>query len=278
MPPKPGISRVIWTATILAAGFTAESRSGADEVPARKMDPWTELSRLLVNEAHAQFHREAATAPERTTRFGLALALLNVQPKTQGNIDRAEEIFRDLAAQGSDDDLTVQSLYYFARIPAFQRPEPLEDLAITRFDELIRRFPDHPLAQQALLKQAMMRLYSIDSEAGRDERFETALALEPRFTDPEARRDYFLMMADAAIEFGRPPGQVLEFLLGAERTGTLKAKLRKDTFLRIAEFAREAGARDTAIAFYEKFLALAQRDGRRYTVQERLAALRNPAP
>jgi hypothetical protein len=74
---------------------------------------WEAQSRLRFREALDAFDQ---AGPSRAARFGRAMALLNVQPKTQENIEQAATILDALAAEDGDDEFGIAGAYFRARI------------------------------------------------------------------------------------------------------------------------------------------------------------------
>lgn len=265
MPLRP--SRLL--ASILFAGLLPATAT----TPA---DPWEQISLGLFKDAHRAFAE--APAADREARFGEAVALLNLQPKTDANLDRASALFRTLIADNPTDDFAIGARYFLARIPHVHRATPDEALALVGYRELAALESPHPLAQRAVVLVAMLELLEPRiSEEERFTRFERLAARGATLVDPSALRDFHLVMADMALRYKFDDRITLEHLLAADRAGIVRAVTQRETWLRTAEVARRSGRSDLAIESYRRFLDNFRSDPRRRAVQERLAELLSPS-
>ena len=234
-------------------------------------EAWRAGSRLLVNDAHRAF--AAAKAETRESRFGEAVALLNVQPRTTANVDRAGELLAALVREKADDDFGVMAEYYRGRIAEVHRSPVDRAGALAIYEALVRAHPDHLFAQMAAVKACVLHLYAVDNTIPPAVRLERAEALQSGFTWPEAQRDYHLVMADAIARLGGSGEAEVAHALAAERAGHMDRITRANTALRVAEISRTLGQKQRAIEYYRKFLAEYSREVRVYLVQQRLAEL-----
>lgn len=263
--------RLLPALVALAAPLFASVSSAPEETPAAR-SPWDLVALGLLDEARTAF--DALPAGDRAARFGRAVTLLNIQPKTDANLDRAAGLFSSVADERGDDDLGVSSRYYLARIPQLHRVKPDDRAALALYRELAALRSPHPLAQRALVHIALIELFEPRLPA--DElrtRFADLASRGETLSDPSALRDFHLVMGDAALRFGLGDDTVLEHLLAADRAGLVRATSRRENWIRIAETARIAGRPGIAAAYYRRFLDDSPRDARRLAVKERLASL-----
>lgn len=228
---------------------------------------------LLTNEAYDDFVqiRKTGKSP-READFGVALMLLNKQPKSDGNLDRAAGLFEQISESG-DDDLGMLSGYYRARIEQIHRRTPNPGKAVELFTKLIEQNPEHPFAQFAVVKRSMIDIYDDSPVESKRQRLAALDKVAGQMTHPPARRDLELLIADSYVRLFQDDGQALKHLLAADAIGITRAKPRADVWLRIAELARLLGKNDIAATYYRKFLKEFQRDNRHYTIEERLKEL-----
>lgn len=234
--------------------------------------PWDDAALGLFAEAHTSFAEAKNT--DRATRFGEAVTLINLQPKTDSNLDRAASVFDGLIAENPADTFGVGARYYLARIAQFHRTTPDTAEALRHYRELAALDSPHPFAQRAVVQLAMLELFEPGIE--RDEvaaRFERCAKLGDTLSDAAARRDFNLVMGDAALRFALGDALALDHLLAADRAGIARATTQRDLWIRIAELGRRAGRDDVAIAYYQRFLENFLRDSRRRMVLERLEPL-----
>jgi tetratricopeptide (TPR) repeat protein len=255
---------------------------GSTTLPAKEESPslkdaWDNASRLLINDSYDIFTnlKPSATADQRMIDFGRAATLINVQPKTSGNISEADELLQNVIKANPNDDLAISSQYILARIAQIHMTPPDDALAIERYTTLINAHPQHLLAQSAITKRAVIRFYALDTNSTLESRYQQMVKDAPLVTEPGSRRDYLLLLANASIRLNKPADVTLGHLLQAELCNNFRKRALGDLYVRIAEFSAVAGKKDMAISYYEKFLANFVRDNRRFIVKEKLAALKS---
>jgi hypothetical protein len=258
-------------ALMLVAGAAAT----ADPNPAERA--WEEASLLLYTPAHRSFaalNRDHATAaPE--TRFGEAVTLLNVQPKTSANIERAAQLLTALRSEQPTEDLGLAAAYLLARIEQIHRLQPDRTRALALYDELAAAHPDHPYGQRALLKALLLRLYEVTEPEEKHRRLRAADALAAQLTEPHLRSEYHQLMATAGVRFGMPAEWRLPHLLAADELGIVRLADRRNNLLAIAEAARAVGQRELALTYYQRFIGEALRDEKRAYALRRYEAYRD---
>lgn len=269
MPPTPVL---MFAAALLAVA------PGALQAAAEKTDPasaqaWNDAAIGLFKEAHSSF----ADAGDEDSRLGAALTLLLQQPKTASNIDRAAAQLRDLAAAAPDSESGIAARYYLGRVEQAHRFTPDPEAARGHYRTLIADHPAHPLAEQAVVKLAILDIYEPVAADVRKTRFDSYLARVGSLATASARRDLAILLADAGMRFGYPASVSLDCLLVADQAGVARRVEQANIWVRIGQLAAETGRPDTARDYYERFLATFTRDNRRRMIAERLAALSAPA-
>ncbi len=235
--------------------------------------PWDQTALGLFKDAHVAFAEQPASAG-REARFGEAVTLISLQPKTDANLDHAASLFEAIVAANATDDLGISSRYYLARIPQIHRATPDTAAALTGFRELAALDSPHPLAQRAVVQVALIELFEpLLSASEVRARYDRLAQRGASLTEPSALRDFHMVMGDAALRFSLGDTLALDHLLAADRAGIARAITKRDTWLRIAELGRRTGRTEVAKTYYAKFLDTFPRDSRRLTVKERLAAL-----
>ncbi len=264
MPP-PISPRLVSILAILTAPLLASD-------PVGDTSPWDDAALGLFADAHAAFARHKN--PDRETRFGEAVTLINLQPKTDANLDRAASLLNEIIATDSTDLPGIGARYYLARIAQIHRASPDPSTAVRLYRELAGLSSPHPLAQRAVVQLALLEIFAsgIDSAEVRT-RFDHLSELGAGLSDPSVVRDFHLVMGDAALRFKLGDATALDHLLAAERAGIVRATTQRDTWVRIAELGRRTGRNDVAIAYYRRFLENFLRDSRRRMISERLASI-----
>ncbi len=250
---------------------------GADPVAGADLaEAWTGLTEQRHAEAREVFARRLAAggAEAREARLGLALALLGLQPRTQGNVSAARELLTPLADAAEPDGWSRQARYFLGRIAELHEREP--DLALARrhYQRLFDEHPDDPLAQVAAVKIVLLSANAVTPPDAKRVALQNYEAWAERLTYAAARRDFHAVMTQAYLRHVPDDlGAARRHALAAHALGFTDPVRRLSNILRIAELSRVLGDVAQARSFYEQFLAEAGRDGRVLLVRERLAAL-----
>lgn len=232
---------------------------------------WGKIAAVQTNEARIEFEsiRAAGGEDAREASMGVALALLNTQPKTEANFDRASSLLSEVAAEAPD-DLGAWAMYYRARIEQVHRVRPNKARARELFAELIDQAPTSRAAQNAVVKRALIDLYGGATDERPRDTIATLEAIAPTLTDTAARRDLHLLLAEAAARLVSDREAALRHLLAADEIGILGSKSRADTWVEIGGLARELGHLEVADEYDARFVAEFPRDNRNSTVRWRL--------
>lgn len=238
------------------------------DMPATAAQPaWRHASRLLVRDAHREFQNGATS---REARFGEAVTLLNMQPRTESNIAQAAEMFAVLSANDAADEFALAARYYLGRIEQVHRFTPDPAKAKQIYEQLMRDHPESLYAQLAGVKVCVLTLYV--SELAPTQRLAAGEQMESFFQQPEAKRDYHLVMADGYVRLGGSAARLLHHLLAADE-GEMARTARGDLYARIVEAAAQTGDRRLAIDYCHKFLGLRLRAARVSIIEDRLREL-----
>ncbi len=261
---------LVAASTILTGGIIF-----AKDVEDQTIRHWEETASLLVAEANAGFIELAAREAEdsREVRFGEAITLLGVNPKTESNVERAAGILDSLARQETPDRFTIPALYYRARIEQIHAFEPDLASATDLYEAVRQRDPAHPLAELALVKLAIIRLAAEPDDAivkQRAAEFQNQVA-GLRYLP--ARRDLSLLLSRIDETRLNDKSSALDNLLEAQRSGITRDVTRASTLVRTAELARAVGRLDLARDSYQRFLKEFPRETRVRLVKDRLKEL-----
>ena len=237
---------------------------------------WTLASRYRFNEARREFRQLERSDDERVSRrarYGHALALLNVIPKTVGNIEKAEELFRALAEGPESDSITVRSIYHLGRIKELHQREPDWEAAAQFYWRMIREWPEDLFTQLAIVKLATIRIYEPTSREEKLRRYGELESLEWLLTLPAARRDYHYVMGVASLSLEISKEQALRHLLACVDAGIKSPRIRINTYCRIGVTAKQLGKFDLARKYFLRFLEEAPRDLRSRMIRDHLEEL-----
>ena len=237
---------------------------------------WTLASRYRFNEARREFRQLERSDDERVSRrarYGHALALLNVIPKTVGNIEKAEELFRALAEGPESDSITVRSIYHLGRIKELHQRQPDWEAAAQFYWRMIREWPEDLFTQLAIVKLATIRIYEPTSREEKLRRYGELESLEWLLTLPAARRDYHYVMGVASLSLEISKEQALRHLLACVDAGIKSPRIRINTYCRIGVTAKQLGKFDLARKYFLRFLEEAPRDLRSRMIRDHLEEL-----
>jgi hypothetical protein len=218
---------------------------------------------------------EAAEGDE--ARLGEAVALLNLQPKTQANVARAEQLLSALAAR-ADSPQAPAARYHLARLLQLHATPARPSEAIAAYRDLVAAYPGSPYADAAVAKLAILVLHQDIPRAEWDARFAELVALLPDMASPEALRDARLVLAGAALRMHADHALALPFFVAALESGVpLRVNRHKLVLLQAAESARILDDIPRALGFYETYVATYPFDVRGHEIRQILASLRTRA-
>lgn len=261
---------IVPRSSLLSNGISVEIESES------LREAWKETTIFLFNDARRRFRdlRLNKHSNEPMVRLGEAVNLLNVQPKTRGNIEQARQHLESLAQDGAHDEIALMARYFIARIEQIHDSAGDPMKAATIYRRLLREQPDHWLAQQGAVKLGMLLLFESDPSVDRGPIFAEVEAFGPILTSRAARRDFHHLLGRAYLFFEASREKALAHLMAAEAEGMEDFSLRADVLVSIAELARELDRREVAIRYYEAFLEDHLRDYRSHLVALRLQDLR----
>lgn len=241
---------------------------------------WDDAATLRVQEAYGNFSaaEKSKTGDPRDVDFGLAVSLLNLQPRTTGNIDRAEALFTQLIIANPNDEVGIASQYYLARVEQVHRNAPNLPKALHIYDDLIRQHPDHFYAQTAITKVAILKLDALPSTADKSRMLVEVEQLRPLLKDPAARCNFALTLGNACILYHLGDEKAMHYLMEADALGIPVQVVEANVLIRIGNLATRLGRKEIAIAHFEHFLEKFPRNTRSYTVREKIKELKGARP
>ncbi len=207
----------------------------------------------------------------RETQLIRALALTHQQPVTDETLRQAELLLTALAT--GDDDFALQAHYLQARLHQVHYAEPDPARAAELYATLAARQPGSRWAQLALVKLALLHLYTLPAEGGPEARLEQAEVWLARLAEPALQRDLHLQIGLAGLHHGLAPTRVLPHLRAAERIGGVPGVAQEDLLLQIAELSLRVGDLATSREFFERYLRDYAVNPRCFTVRHRLRHL-----
>lgn len=240
--------------------FTGQPARGEAPVEAEAdlESAWRDLATLKVSDAYAAFAKTHKTTGSQESAYGLALCLLNLQPKTTGNIDRAQGLLQELATDGDTDATKINARYFLARIDQVHRNEVDRGAAIEAYRRLLEDFPDQSLAEKAVPKLASALLIQDLPDEVWESHFDEVSAHYDRLTIQSIRAATELVMIEALLRIKTDHARALPLLVNLLDTNPdLRADLRRDFVVQAIDSARALGkdriAETYAIIFLEDY-------------------------
>ena len=253
-------------------GIPAQGLRASGDPPSLS-EAW-ELSRLYrFNEAAEAFEARLAISSSETvleTKFGFAVNLINRQPKTRANIDRAGVLLGEISQAAPNSDFGIAARYFLGRIAHLHLQPPRIEEAIEHFRYLVEHHPRHFWGQAAASKYGFLQLYRQISPQERERLFREIEPLAENLTSPYLRSNFHFIMGTAAVRFDFLPERALFHFVEADRGGLIKKRARTDGLLRVGELARRLGQWGLAARYYRRYLEEFHRDPPRDFVRDRL--------
>jgi len=229
-------------------------------------------STFQFNEARDAF--VIATGDEAMRKFGEAATLLNVQPRTGGNIQRARRLFEEVARDtppGSK--LSRLSRFYIARVKEFYlAPQDIEG-ATADYLSLLQEKTADPLIEQGASRLVVIAAFSGGTPADRLQKLAALEKLDSLLETPAGRREFHTSMAYALLDNGGDKSRAVDHFLAADREGFTSKATAVSAWLVAATTAAEIGRNIDARYFFEKMLATYPQDPRNFTVRSLLGRL-----
>lgn len=231
---------------------------------------WRLMRGLRFDEALEHARALPSTAQ---SRFLEGVALLNVQPKVESNLDRADELMRAVIADASGDDLHPWARFYRARIVQVHRLETDAAEAVRLFDQLLEKHPGHVIAQKGRVHRAILKLYAIPADGEPAEVLGELEAGIPRLQHPAIRQAYLYHLAEGYLFYEFDGRRALQLLIEADRLGAFGMFASENNSMQIANLAFELGEVATARTYYERILAETETGPGAYWAQRQLRIL-----
>jgi tetratricopeptide (TPR) repeat protein len=248
--------------------------TGWADVGVRHASGWESIRLLQFSDGHTYFENAfAQNQSDREALFGQAIALLNVQPRTEGNIQQAQALLESLIEKNAGDTYGLAARFFLARVELMHAEPADRPRAITRLLALADEAPQSVWGELALLKAAPFLLYGNMSEEKRREALHDLEKRGARLTREEIRRPLFLTLAQACFHYDLEPERALSYLMAADVDRVQRWQRRADAYVQIGNLARETGDLALARTYFQKFYDEFPRDSRHYMVGKILQEL-----
>jgi hypothetical protein len=280
LPFRPPHANAVILAIFLSAfpAMGAEVENSDPKVSLRSA--WQQATRFLFREAHEEFKScpTASLEDERLRQLGLAVTLLGLQPRTQGNIQNAEASLRRLISENSSDSAGRFARFYLARLLETHAASPDPKTARDMYYELLLERPAHPMLELAAARIAYHDLYSAGEDPEKLSAAEANLRpLSELLETPAGRREFHSAVANSLNELNGDRTAALEHMQRAASIPSPLPQIQSMNILLVAELAYTLGKYDLAREYYTKFAKEFQRDSRNYSVRKILETLPEPS-
>ena len=232
---------------------------------------WSAIQNLMFTEALSIFESQTIAETE-SARFGQAVAILHRQPTTRGHIEAALTILEELIKDDSGSEEGLWAAYLQARVVQMQPFEPNPPASLPLYRALADKAPRTLVGQLAFLKWAGLELYSVDA-ADNEVPFTRVEAGGSILIDPDCRRSFHLLLAEAGQRRHQDDDFVLRHYVSAYEAGLAKPDLKANVLTRIIVLEQRTGRIDQARTHAEAFVAAFPRDMRITLIKELLADL-----
>jgi hypothetical protein len=275
MPARPRLTPLLLLG-LLGAASPLRADPAPEAGPETLERAWSDASLYLFKESYQGFGKH----DDAEARLGRAALLLVQQPKTDANIQAATAQLEALAGDPNPATLEIAATarYLLGRVAHLHRTPPDPEAAAVQYRRLLADHPGHFLADQALVKLALIELQkpALTPEE-RTAAIDTYASQADALARPSSRRDLHLLLARITEQYRLGDERALRHYLAADAAGVHRPTLRANVLVSIGEIASRIGREDVARTYFERFLAEFSRDYRRALVRDKLAAL-PPAP
>lgn len=263
----------------LLLGSLASLAPAADRPPATLRDGWELTTLYRFNEAEAVFRGLVERDPSRENRYALAVGQLNRQPKSDRTVEEARRLLDVLVAEpaAADDEITLASRFYLARILQLHQSKPDLAAAKSAYRELSRVPAGGFWPEAAAVKWATLHLYEVTPWADKAARLAEAEAELARLANPTLKKDLHIILADGYEKFGVSLPAALRHLEAAWALGIERGIDQGDFLARMGELARRTGDPAKARGYFTEFLRRFRRDERVYWISRQVAELEREA-
>jgi len=242
-------------------------------VRAAEATGWEQASLFLFREAGEAFRKGKGMEP-RERKLGEGLSLLNAQPRTRANLERALDLFAQVAAERADDDYGLIARLSGARTREIHLVPQEKERAREIYRELVAVKPGHPVCELAAARLVILELYEEMPPEELRERVRALAVLGEELRSREGKANFHYTLGMALVEMEGDPALALPHLRAAFELGMQNWQSDARLLVALGATAEALGERGLAQTAYERFVKTYRRDRRTYAIKARLEALR----
>ncbi len=252
---------------IPAAAFAKEAALGNSA--------WEKAATFQVKEAYGEFKQNKEMGPLEK-KFGIAVTLLNLQPRTQGNLEESARLFGELAGEvPKGEPLNAFARFFRARLMEFYFDPPDTEAARQEYLALVKEGTGNLVVELSASQLVVLEGFS---EKSLEERLAGLAELEGLAADlktPSGQREFHTAMGYALLSNGGDKAKALDHFLAADKIGFPRKTSASALWLTAGTVAAEIGRTGDAKYFFEKMIEVYPHDPRIHMVKQRLESLKN---
>lgn len=192
---------------------------------AEQENGWSQAAHLQFYDAFNIFRQ---LPPSREQRLGEAAALLNVQPRTVANRERAKTLLSELVATPPADNITQAGHYLLGRIASVHEGATQYETARRHFSAASKGNRNSSYAQ---LARAQLAVYALQGDTTSDHRIRAAAEHARALPAGAIRATVHWIIAQALLESASPPREALLFIELALADGLVTSAARADALV-----------------------------------------------
>ncbi len=240
------------------------------------LESWQKATVFLFDEANQNFAKAAASSDgeeARANRLGEGVTLLTVQPRSEGNLRKAETIFEEVISRNPKDATGLAARMHLARLYEFHVKPKAPDKAKAIYEGLLTDGVGDPLAELAASRLALLELYATSSPDEMNEAARKLAAHGTKLQTSIGRRELYSNLGLTLNQLRGDKRLAMEYLIAAEAEGLPMQQLDAPLLITIGALAGDLGDKETAKKYFSLFTSRYKRDARRYSVVEKLEAM-----
>lgn len=271
--------QITWSVLILTvlAVTVQPCLEGANEDEAELWDLIIDFQFNHAAKALEERLNEGSQEGNYRMHLGYALALLNVNPRTEENINKAESVLLSIRKKDPNSEAGIAALYFLGRIASMYSGHTDIPKACAFYRTLIEENPGHFWSQMAASKYVMLQLYEPVPAAEKKRRFDEIEGLKVDWSQATLESQFHAALGFAAMRFSLGDEKAYRHFLRVieteERFGRYQSRFQEDVLIALAEFARKTGRNEVALHYYREMLRVAPNDRRNTMVKDRIRNL-----
>jgi tetratricopeptide (TPR) repeat protein len=228
----------------------------------------------LVRETEIAIEQSGAEeSPEG--RLLSAVLLIQRQPRTQSNLNRADAILERLSAETVGTEIGVAAVYFRGRLRHVHAITPDMEAAMAFYRDAARLGQGGFWGDMALslLTAVEIQDLSISREAFAG-RFEELGKRTGQISDPQLRKNLHMSLVLSGMRYGASDEALLPHLEAILEIGPVRRANESDTLIRTGQILESLGRFEDSLVPYQRFLERFPRDNRFNVIRARVTEIK----